>query len=55
MPNGDFKDRVKNTVISQATAYKENFVDYKYLVCSEAFMVEPYYICSNRQHLNAFS
>lgn len=36
-----FKERVKNEAISNAKLYKTNFVDFEYLVCSEAF--DDYY------------
>lgn len=32
-----FKERVKNEAIANAIAYQSNFIDYEYLVCSEAF------------------
>ena len=32
-----FKERVKDTVIQNANSYKRYFVDYEYLICSEAF------------------
>lgn len=32
-----FKERVKNVAIENALLYKENFMKYEYLVCSEAF------------------
>ncbi len=36
-----FKERVKNEAIRNAKLYKTNFVDFEYLVCSEAF--DDYY------------
>ena len=32
-----FKERVRNEAIANAKLYKENFVDYEYLICSQAF------------------
>lgn len=32
-----FKERVKNEAITNARLYQSNFIDYEYLVCSEAF------------------
>lgn len=32
-----FKERVKNEAISNASTYKTNYLQYEYLVCSEAF------------------
>lgn len=32
-----FKERVKNEAIANANLYQSNFIDYEYLVCSEAF------------------
>lgn len=50
-----FKDRVKETIIACSKKYKDNFVDYHYLVCSKAFVIRDYYIISayedNYQHL----
>ena len=38
-----FKERVKDTVIQNANSYKRYFVDYEYLLCSEAFENNEYY------------
>lgn len=50
-----FKERVRQTVITCSKKYKNNFVDYDYLVCSKAFYKQSYYIISahedNYQHL----
>ncbi|MBK1809337.1 hypothetical protein JHL18_01585 [Clostridium sp. YIM B02505] len=50
-----FKDRVRSTAISEAKAYKNKYVNYEYLVCSEAFVLKDYYIINckeeNYQHL----
>lgn len=32
-----FKERVKNEAIDNARLYEENFINYEYLICSEAF------------------
>ena len=32
-----FKERVKNEAISSARLYQKNYIQYEYLVCSEAF------------------
>ena len=39
-----FKERVKNVAISVVHDYKKNYVDYEYLICSDAFVVKDYYI-----------
>ncbi len=41
-----FKERVKETVIQNSYLYKKYFVDYEYLICSEAFKQNKYYIVS---------
>ena len=41
-----FKERVKDTVIQNTNSYKRYFVDYEYLLCSEAFVNNEYYIVS---------
>lgn len=41
-----FKERVKETVIQNAYLYKKYFVDYEYLLCSEAFVKNEYYVVS---------
>lgn len=55
MPNGNFKERVRAILISEAVAYKESYVNYQYLVCSDAFENKDYYIIDakedNYQHL----
>lgn len=52
---GSFKERVKDVAISEAKNYKRNYVDYEYLVCSNAFSIKDYYIINakeeNYQHL----
>ena len=32
-----FKERVKNEAVSNAGLYEKNYIQYEYLVCSEAF------------------
>lgn len=39
-----FKERVRQTVIQCASDYKSYFVDYEYLICSDAFTLKKYYI-----------
>ena len=39
-----FKERVKEEAIVNAKMFKEFFVDCEYLVCSDAFEKNPYYI-----------
>lgn len=55
MPNGNFKERVKDILISEAMAYKESYVNYQYLICSDAFEHKKYYVIDakedNYQHL----
>ena len=42
-----FKERVKDTMIQNATRYKEYYVDYEYLICSKAFKKNDYYIVAS--------
>lgn len=37
-----FKERVKDVAISCAEIYKKEFVEYDYLICSEAFQEKKY-------------
>lgn len=50
-----FKERVVSVAISQAPLFKRAYIDYEYLICSDAFKVRDYYILSahadNYQHL----
>lgn len=50
-----FKERVRLEMIKEAKRYKEIYVDYEYLICSEAFKKRNYYIVDaekdNFQHL----
>lgn len=41
-----FKERVRDTVIYNASSYKRYYVDYEYLLCSKAFVRNRYYIVS---------
>jgi len=38
-----FKERVKNAAIQYASDFKRYYVDYEYLICSDAFIDSPYY------------
>lgn len=55
MESLSFKERIVQVAIEQAIHYKEVFVDYEYLLCSEAFVKRDYYIISananNYRHL----
>ena len=50
-----FKERVKEETITNSRLFKEFFVDYEYLICSDGFEKNPYYIIgahvSNYKHL----
>lgn len=48
MGSSDFKKRVAQTAIEQAAYYKAVFVEYEYLLCSEAFRKHDYYIIAAR-------
>lgn len=54
-----FKERVRQTVIQCASDYKSYFVDYEYLICSDAFTLKKYYIVDahedNYLHLTGVS
>lgn len=39
-----FKERVRTELISAAKKYKRIYLDYEYLICSEAFTKKDYYI-----------
>lgn len=55
MENGSFKMRVAQVAIAQAKLYQEIFVNYEYLLCSDAFTAQDYYIVAakadNYRHL----
>lgn len=44
MTEESFKERVRLEMIKAAKEYKEMYVDYEYLICSEAFKQKNYYI-----------
>lgn len=50
-----FNERVRQEAIKYSKVYKSNFLDYDYLICSEAFRKNGYYVVSarkdNYQHL----
>ncbi len=50
-----FKERVVSVATAQARVYQDVFVNYEYLICSDAFVIQDYYILSakgdNYQHL----
>lgn len=39
-----FKERIRLELIKAAKKYKETYVDYEYLICSDAFKQKSYYI-----------
>lgn len=48
-----FKERVKNEAISNAYLYEENYIQYEYLVCSEAFETSYHVIkCDKGNYLH---
>lgn len=55
MPEISFKEKVKNKAIDAVQEYKKIYVDYEYLICSDAFLIKDYYIIDakpdNYQHL----
>lgn len=55
MEKKTFKERVRDEIVKAAKNYKEIYVDYEYLICSEAFEKREYYIIDakedNFQHL----
>lgn len=55
MTEESFKERVRQEMIKASKQYKELYVDYEYLICSEAFVQKDYYIVDakedNFQHL----
>lgn len=55
MAENNFKERVRKAAIDGARIYQEIFLNYEYLICSEAFNIEKYYIIDgqkdNYQHL----
>ena len=55
MQEQGFKERVRLTMINMAKLYKNKDVEYEYLICSEGFVKNHYYIIDaeedNFQHL----
>lgn len=55
MVTQSFKERVVQVAIAQAKVYEQVFLKYEYLICSETFSENPYYIISahadNFRHL----
>ena len=55
MAEENFKERVRQEIVKESKRYKEIYVDYEYLICSEAFVERKYYIVDaekdNFQHL----
>ncbi len=55
MAKESFKERVRLELVKAAKRYKAIYVDYEYLICSEAFVQKNYYIVDaekdNFQHL----
>ena len=55
MENVSFKNRVRLEIIKYAKLYKQIYLDYEYLVCSEAFVKKAFYVIKaeedNFQHL----
>ena len=55
MVEESFKKRVQLEIMKEAKRYKEIYVDYEYLICSDAFVKRSYYIVDaqkdNFQHL----
>ena len=55
MAKESFKERVKRELIKSSQKYTEIYVDYEYLICSDAFVKKAYYIVDahedNFQHL----
>ncbi len=44
-----FKTRVKEEVVRCSKIYKDLFVDYDYLLCSEVFVDSDYYIIQGHE------
>lgn len=45
----DFKERVAQIAIQYAPIYKQTFVDFEYLICSDCFVNRDYYILSAKE------
>lgn len=44
-----FEERIKETIISYAKKYKDYYVNYEYMILSEAFTSKKYYIISAKE------
>ena len=57
--NISFKSRVRNTIIECANLFNESYVSHDYLLLSDAFIKQPYYIVQahkdNFLHLSGVS
>ena len=51
MSEKSFKERVREEMINAAIQYKQVYVDYEYLICSEAFVEQDFYIVAGRERL----
>lgn len=49
MSEKSFKERVREEMINAAIQYKQVYVDYEYLICSEAFVEQDFYIVAGRE------
>lgn len=49
MTQVSFKERVCSELIRYARTYKSIYVDYEYLICSEAFLKKSFYIISAKE------
>lgn len=49
MTEESFKERIRQEMIKASKQYKELYVDYEYLICSEAFVEKDYYIVDARE------
>ena len=49
MAEVSFKEKVAQIAIAQSKIYKAIFVDYEYLLCSDAFVKKDYYIISAKE------
>ena len=49
MSEKSFNERVREEMINAAIQYKQVYVDYEYLICSEAFVEQDFYIVAGRE------
>ena len=49
MSEKSYKERVREEMINAAIQYKQVYVDYEYLICSEAFVEQDFYIVAGRE------